>query len=218
MILPLTMLITGTLAFLAIAADLRFHGLLQQCDDPIRRWLHNHSHPLGVILFSAISYLGQFEVLGPIAVAIGAYLLYKRLYFATIIWATALLGSVIINESLKHLFQVPRPDRYTYFVWTGPHPGYSFPSGHTMGVAITAGTLALLARHLGMISPQKFPRAAAAVIALSLIVAFALMYMGVHSLTDILAALAISTAWLGAVALLLRCRPSHSAFTDSLTR
>ena len=209
--LPLTMLLSGAAAFLAIAADLHFHGLLSQCDEPIHKFLHTHSDPFGVILFSALSFLGEFALLGPFAFAVGIYLFLQRRLRPLFIWATALLGSAIINESLKHLFKVPRPTRYTYYVWETTHPGYSFPSGHTMGVAITAGALVLLARHLELITPKTFPRATAAVIALSLAVAFALLYMGVHTLTDVLSALAISLAWLGAIALLLNATRRVSA-------
>jgi undecaprenyl-diphosphatase len=103
-----------------------------------------------------------------------------------------------LNESLKRLFHVPRPDRLTFYVFPA-HTGYSFPSGHTMGVTITAGTLLLLASRLHWLPPQKIRLAAAATLLLSLAVAFALLYMGVHTLTDVLSALAVSLAWLGAI-------------------
>ena len=60
-------------------------------------------------------------------------------------WAVA-LWTVVINQALKSAFAVPRPMCFTVFVF-GEWPGYSFPSGHTMGVAIAAGTLAFILAH-----------------------------------------------------------------------
>jgi undecaprenyl-diphosphatase len=211
MILPLSTLLAGTAAFIAVAADLHYHGLLAQWDQPIARFLHNHSSPIPVICCSALSFLGEFGVLFPFALLVGLYLLYKRRLFAAIIWAIALLGSVALNESLKRYFKVPRPDHYTYYVWPPGHRiGYSFPSGHTMGVAITAGTLLLLAAHLHLLTKKQSRLAAAAATTLSLAVAFSLLYMGVHTLTDILSALALATAWLSIISLLLQLRKKTS--------
>jgi membrane-associated phospholipid phosphatase len=191
-------LLAGTLAFLAIAADQLFHGQLFRWNDPIRLTLHTHSTPGGVLFFSALSALGEFAFLFPFVLAIGILLWWQHQKRATLVWAIALLGSVVLNESLKNLFQVPRPDRLTFYVFA-PHTGYSFPSGHTMGVTITAGTLLLLATRLRWLTPKKIRLATLATILLSLAVAFALMYMGVHTLTDVLSALAVSLAWLGAI-------------------
>ena len=210
--LPLLTTLTASLAFLAICADLHFHGLLSRADEPLRAFLHNHTQPLLIVFCSALSSLGEFGVLFPIAFFVAGYLLALRRRAHILVWITALLGSVGMNEALKQLFKVPRPDRYTYYVWDPLHPGYSFPSGHTMGVAITAGTLYLIARHLHMIPRRYLKLATTTVIALPLAVAAALMYVGVHSLTDVLAALTLSLAWLSVVALALRHidPPPHS--------
>ena len=192
-------LLAGTLAFLAIAADQLFHGQLFRWNDPLRIYLHAHSTPLGVLFFSTLSGLGEFIFLLPFALVIGILLLRQKQKIATILWAIALLGCVLLNESLKRLFQVPRPDRLTFYVFPS-HAGYSFPSGHTMGVTITAGTLLLLALPHSTGSPPKNPPRRRRHNPLSpYAVAFALMYMGVHTLTDVLSALAVSLAWLGAL-------------------
>ncbi len=211
-LLPLAVSLSASIAFLAICADLHFHGLLSRADEPLRAFLHNHTQPLLIVLCSALSFLGEFGVLFPIAFFVAGYLLALRRRAHILIWIFALLGSVGMNEALKQLFKVPRPTRYTYYVWDPLHPGYSFPSGHTMGVAITVGTLYLLARHLHMIPRQYLKLATTIAIALPLAVAAALMYVGVHSLTDVLAALTLSLAWLGLVALALRRidPPPHS--------
>jgi membrane-associated phospholipid phosphatase len=191
-------LFAGTLAFLAVAADQLLHGQLFRWNDPLRIYLHAHSTPLGVLFFSTLSGLGEFIFLLPFALVVGILLLRQKQKIATLLWAISLLGCVLLNESLKRLFQVPRPDRLTFYVFPS-HAGYSFPSGHTMGVAITAGTLLLLASRLHWLTPQKIRLATLATLLLSLAVAFALMYMGVHTLTDVLSGLAVSLAWLGAI-------------------
>jgi undecaprenyl-diphosphatase len=200
--LALLTLLTGTIVFVAIAADQLYHGQLFRWNGPIRLFLHEHSTPAGVLFFSALSGLGEFAFLLPFALVVGILLLRRRKIRATLLWATALLGCVVLNESLKRFFQVPRPDRLTFYVFPS-HAGYSFPSGHTMGVTITAGTLVLLASHLHLLSPRHVRWAATATILLALLIAFSLMYMGVHTLTDVLAALAVSLAWLGVIRLLI---------------
>jgi len=202
----LLMLIGGTVGFVAVAADLLWHGQLYRWDDPVRIFLHEHSTPMGVIFFSSLSFLGEYQALLPFGLVGGGYLFLRGRYYPLGVWAFTLLGCAALNETLKKLFKVPRPDRYTYYAFP-PHEGYSFPSGHTMGVAVMAGAIILFAAHLGLISRKQTFLAAAAAVVLSLAVAFALMYMGVHTLTDVLGGLAVSTAWVGVIGSLLTVWP-----------
>ena len=217
--LPLTALLGGSLVFIALSTDVHFHGLLSRVDEPLRAFLHNHSQPLAIILCSGLSFLGEFGVLFPIAFFVAGYLFALRLRAHILLWIIRPPRLRRHERSSQTPLQSPTPHRYTYYVWDmTKDPGYSFPSGHTMGVAITAGTLYLLARHLQPDPAQLLKLATTAAIALPLAVAAALMYVGVHSLTDVLAALTLSLAWLGLVALALRRIEPVSPFAHALIR
>ncbi len=198
------MIIGGVTAFGAFAADLLCKGLIYRWGDSIRYYFHEHATQAGVLVCSGISALGEFAFLLPYGVAVGAFLLYRRERYVTVLWSVALLGSAVLNETLKHLFKIPRPEQYTFYAFpAASEAGYSFPSGHTMGVAIVAGATVMFASHVGLISRNQFRLAAVGAIFMSLLVAFSLLYIGVHTLIDVLAALAASTAWLGVIRFVL---------------
>jgi undecaprenyl-diphosphatase len=196
------MIVCGMGLFIAVAADLVNHGRLQQVDEPIGIALHERSTPLGVLGFSAVSYLGDLRVMVPTAVLVTAWLAWRRRWRSIAVWLGALLGSAVINGVLKGFFQVPRPGRWTFWVF-GPNAGYSFPSGHTMAVGVAAGTLALLVMHHAPTPPRTRMMAGFAVGALTVLVAFSLMYVGVHTLTDVLGGLAATLGWVGVIRWLL---------------
>ena len=181
----LAIIIGGFGAFVDIALDLIYHGQIYRWDEPVAVYLHQHATPWGTFFFSGLSGLGELAVLFPYAVLIGGSLLYRRRIWATILWAMSLIGCMVINEGLKQFFKVPRPTEFTFYAF-GPHPGYSFPSGHTMGVAITAGVTVLFVSRFGLLSRRETRLAIAAACALSISVAFALIYVGVHTLIDVL--------------------------------
>jgi len=137
-----------------------------------------------------------------IALAVGGVLARKRYWRTLVMFAIALIGSGVINPVLKNMFRLPRPNEYTYYVFKAG-AGYTFPSGHTMAVAITAGALALVwMHHVGMPAAKR-GLVGLGVVLISVIEAGSLMYIGVHYLTDVLAALGVSLAWLGVVRVLL---------------
>lgn len=211
---PLAMIVCGVVLFIAVAADLVKHGQLQQLDEPISIALHQRSTPLGMLGFSAVSYLGDLRVIVPVAVVVTAWLAQRRRWRSIGLWLTALLGSAVINGLLKAFFQVPRPGRWTYWVFEAG-AGYSFPSGHTMAVGVTAGTLALLVMHHKAAPARTRVMAGLAIGSLTVLVAFALLYLGVHTLTDVLGGLAATLAWVGVMRWLLP--PALGEFAPAVT-
>ena len=94
----------------------------------------------------------------------------------------------IINTFLKLLFLVPRPwvlDKNLTIVESARAgaTGYSFPSGHTQN---SAGLF------LGIARARKELWVRVVCIALTLLVAFSRMYLGVHTPVDVLASLGIA--------------------------
>jgi undecaprenyl-diphosphatase len=125
--------------------------------------------------------------------------------------AVTVPGGMLLNTVLKFVFHRARP----HF----DHPllelsTYSFPSGHAVHATLVYGLLAcyLVPR------ARTRPRQAAIVVAACLLVALVAlsrMYLGVHYLSDVLAAIAEGCAWLAvcvtAVSTLRRHRQAQAA-------
>jgi membrane-associated phospholipid phosphatase len=192
---PILLFLLGSAAFAAIAADVTHHGALYQLDRQLAPHLHQNSHPALVFLASAFSGLGDFRILAPFALAIAYYLYHRRARRELFTWAVGLVGSPVLCLTFKWIFAIPRPGRFTFYAFD-PDAGYTFPSGHTMGAAIAAGVVVLLWMRLAP-RPALHRLAAAALAALlSTLTAASLVYLGVHYLSDVLAGLALSLAWL----------------------
>lgn len=202
----LLLLLIGTAAFITLALDVHFKGQLARIDHPLHKWLYENSNHTIVLICSILSGAGEFKILLPLGLAVGGYMLYRRQYWPTALWAIALLGSMILNLTLKNNFQIPRPDRYTFYVFK-PNSGYSFPSGHTQGAAIAICMLALLGSRLAWWSRRTACWIWILAIFLSILVAGALLTVGVHLLTDVLAGLAVAMAWVGFCIFLATLKP-----------
>jgi undecaprenyl-diphosphatase len=201
------MIVGGVVGFAAVAADLVYRGAIQRLDVPIQKYFHENASPVATFVFSGVSGLGNAALIVALGIVVGLALGKRKRWRSLVVWAAALIGSGIINPTLKAIFQVPRPERYTFYSFM-PGSGYSFPSGHTMAVAVASGALAIVLLHnVAMGAPRRWMIAAAAV-AVSLMESLALMVIGVHVLTEVLGALMVSAAWLGVIYLLL---PPRSA-------
>jgi undecaprenyl-diphosphatase len=110
------------------------------------------------------------------------------------LWCVALTvpGGMLLNELMKHAFQRSRPTLNDPLLTLST---YSFPSGHVAGAALFYGVL-------GALLIAKIPvwrwRVLIAFVAITLVVLVALsrLYLGVHYLSDVLAAFAEAVAWL----------------------
>jgi undecaprenyl-diphosphatase len=85
-----------------------------------------------------------------------------------------------------------------------------------MAAAITAGALALVWMHHVAMPAWKRWAVGMGVVLISVMEAWSLMYIGVHYLTDVLAALGVSLAWLGVVRVLLPVKNSEFGVTSDL--
>ena len=137
-------------------------------------WTHLHSHA------AILSYSALF-----------ALLLARRRQWAWF-WSVVIgvPGGLLLNYLLKLAVERSRPvlDNPILALET-----YSFPSGHTAAATLFYGVLAayLISRY-----PAKRGWIVAAALVLIALVAYSRMYLGVHYLGDVLAALCSSAAWL----------------------
>lgn len=101
----------------------------------------------------------------------------------------------------KAVFAFPRPPEALHAVEPSE---YGFPSGHTMAATITWGAISLWTT----IGRQRTRVAAAAI--LIVFVGVSRLALGVHYLVDVIAAVALATAYLAAIGRLTATRPGRT--------
>ena len=181
----------------------------------IANWFNaNHFEPLTSIMMAiTIAHMG-----GGVALMASAFLyfLWKR---GQVYWMWALLlgvpGGMLLNVLLKYTFQRGRPVFEEPLVTLTT---YSFPSGHAAAATLFYGLVAsyvMIARKGWRVRLGT----AAACTVMVLLVAFSRVYLGAHYLSDVLAGMAGSAAWLTicitAISTLRRRREAKSLSNDS---
>lgn len=167
-----------------VLADLRLMSLVQLFRSP-----HLNTS------MAFFTYLGNWQIVGAGAGLIAVYLALTRQWH----WALALLVSIVGGEILVWLgktgFARPRPDLVNALI---PAQGLSFPSGHAFVAVSFYGLVAWYA-----IDRAKTWKAKISIAFLAAMVIFAIgfsrIYLGVHWPSDVLASLALGTAWLAVV-------------------
>ena len=188
----------GALAFLAaawvfgiLAEDVVRAEPITQIDEQLARWFQDRQTPGLQRAMTALSWLHTWPVV-VLLLAFIAYLHRRQQWAWVIIAATAVGGGAALNTLLKLAFHRERPTLSG--LATALHT-YSFPSGHTLAATVIYGVLALYlsASVRSLVSKSCVAVAAAAMVCL---VACSRIYLGVHYLSDVLAAMAEGIAWL----------------------
>lgn len=178
--------------FATLAIDLLHQGTITRADAEISRWLHARMQPAFTQLMLALDDLHSNTGVALMAVIAAAVLVRRRQAAWLPVLASSVGGGLLLNVLVKHTFQRARP------VWDDAlltlHT-YSFPSGHTAGATVWWGFFTVLVfAH----RPALHWRAATIVVAIGMVSLTALsrVYLGVHHLSDVLAAAAEGCAWL----------------------
>jgi undecaprenyl-diphosphatase len=178
--------------FFAALADEVMEGSTQAFDDSVLLWMNSHASPWLTGLALDVTALGAGMVVWLVAIVASVFFWVSRhRWSAALLWVS-ILGSGMINATMKVLFERPRPQ---LFPWRVPYAGLSsFPSGHSMTSMVCYATLAYLITRL---EPTKFLRAFTITVAALIVVSIGLsrMYLGVHYPTDVLAGFMTGLAW-----------------------
>ena len=164
-------------------------------------YLHGLSSPLLDTVMNTATFLGSSLTLIPVFVLAVILLVRIGRPGGALFLTVACGGSLLINGSMKLLFQRPRPS----VPWAVPPLDYSFPSGHTMNsvalyVALAIIVWSIRGRRAGAI-------ALIAAGALSLVVGVSRIYLGYHYFTDVLGGILAGASWLLIVLAAFRSRP-----------
>lgn len=140
-----------------------------------------------------ITDLGGTPVLIAVAVLVAALAGRRaRSWRPVLLVAATALGSTLITVTGKAAMHRGRPSSADAVAAAA---GYSFPSGHSLNSAAIYGVAAVLVWQLARRRRTKVWTAAGTVL-LVLLVGLSRMYLGVHWLTDVVAAYALAIGWL----------------------
>lgn len=195
-------LLTSLGVFLTLAWDVASHAPLVLLDARIAIWLHRHeSLELRAFLY-AVTQLHSTLGIGAMTLVLLAVQARMREWYWMASVALVVGGGMLLNLLLKHLYGRARPTFDDPWVVLTT---FSFPSGHTAGATAFYGVLAafLVARTRDHAARGAIAFGATLAVAL---VAFSRMYLGVHYLSDVVAAAASTAAWLTLCLTLVRAR------------
>jgi membrane protein DedA with SNARE-associated domain/membrane-associated phospholipid phosphatase len=185
--------IVATLIFAGLSQDVVAHEEIALWDPGVHAWVLAHRTGILNAVFQAVTWLGASAVTVPSLVILGGLLARRRRSWAPLVDIAVVYGSaVLLHAVVGQLVDRPRPPTAD---WLVPASGWSYPSGHTAQAVAAWGILALL---VAARAPRR--TSALAVVAAALVaalVAASRVYLGVHWLTDVLGAAAMSAAVLG---------------------
>jgi membrane-associated phospholipid phosphatase len=164
-------------------------------------FLHGIASPGLDFVMNRLTDIGSSLVIVPLFVVVVALLLWKHRYGAAVFLGVANGGSLVLNGTMKVLFERPRPQ----LSYATVLPDYSFPSGHSMNGLVFYVAVALLiwsvfGRRAGLIA-----LVVAAVIDFG--VGVSRIYLGYHYFTDVLGGILAGISWLLIVGAAFRARP-----------
>jgi undecaprenyl-diphosphatase len=161
-------------------------------DQQISHWFNLYGAEPATSLMLGVSALHSVAGMVLLVAAAGWYFWRAKARY----WLLALLVSVpsgmVLNMLFKYVFQRSRPVFDTPLVNLMT---YSFPSGHTAAATLFYGVLASYAV-MGRSGWSVRLGTAAGCVLMVLLVALSRVYLGAHFLSDVLAAMAESVAWL----------------------
>lgn len=184
----------ATFVFAALSEGVMENGELTTTDRPVFDWLVAHRTGSLTAVLRVVTDLGSTTVLPILGLLVaGAVARRTRSWRPVVFMTVTAAGSSLLTVAAKTLVGRPRPPAATALVSAN---GFAFPSGHALNVAAIVGACAVLLWTYRRV--RIWSTAAAAVVIL--LVGFSRLYLGVHWLTDVLAAYALGFGWLAAVA------------------
>jgi membrane-associated phospholipid phosphatase len=175
-----------------LAEQVQSGAPITRLDGELAAWFHAHASAEMTLFMLAITWLHSAWGILSMTAVFGGWLYRERLHH----WLVALLvtvpGGMLLNIAFKHVFQRARPHFDNPLLTLAT---YSFPSGHTASATVLYGFVVLFVVSRVRSRWRVAAAAAGAVLAVCL-VGLSRMYLGVHYLSDVLAAAAEGGMWL----------------------
>lgn len=188
----IAVLVSASIAFALIASSVATRAPILKQDLQVSVWLHTHGSPVFTAFLIAVTQLHSPVGMTIIAALFGVMLWRHGHHYWTLSLALAVPGGMLINTAIKLIFNRDRP------TWDDPLltlSSASFPSGHTAGATLFYG---FLAAYLVWNTKVRWAQAVAVAGCAFMValVGFSRIYLGVHYLSDVLAAISMGMVWL----------------------
>ena len=206
----MVLLLLSGLVFHELAEAVMGQEAITVLDVQVAHWFNAHAAEPFTSLMLGVSAVHSVAGMVVLFCVLAAWLWRQRATYWLLALAFSVPGGMMLNVVLKHVFQRARPVFEDPLVTLAT---YSFPSGHTTAATCFYG---LLASYLVIARPAWSVRlgTVAVCVAMVLLVAFSRVYLGAHYVSDVLAAMAESVAWLAvcitAISTLRRRRESKT--------
>lgn len=166
-------------------------------DQPVHDWAVSLRTPVATAILAFITTLTGPSWMTVITGVVGfGWMIVSREWRRPVLLMGAMTLAVLASTLIKHELSRARPDPGQMML--AVDQSYSFPSGHTLGTAVFAGSLVyLLAAHSAR--RNAFTLGAVLAVAFTALVAFTRLYLGYHWLTDVLASAGLSLVFIAAV-------------------
>ena len=185
-------LIAAAWLFGGIAEDVVSGDPLTVIDAHVAAWFHSHAVPRITRLMLFITHLHDLWGISLLALMFALFLTWKRRWDWLLALIVVVPGGMLLNVLTKSAFRRERPSFAEPLLALDT---YSFPSGHVAAATLVYGLLAAF-----IVAKTDVWRRRVLITALPFLmvalVALSRVYLGVHYLSDILAAFAESLAWL----------------------
>lgn len=184
----LILIAAGLFAF--IAERIETGRTLGLADQALADAIGQHVHWHVLVAFSWVTHLGDAETVTVICTIV-VLLLWRHAHRGLALGLVlALMGNVLLNPTLKRIFERTRP---VHDHGLAHETSFSFPSGHSSGAMVTYGMLLYVA--LRTLPPRWHVPATMGAIAAMLTIACSRIFLQVHFASDVAAGLLSGLAW-----------------------
>jgi undecaprenyl-diphosphatase len=190
--IAISVLVVASALFAVIAHDVMTTAPIMKQDLQVSVWLHTHNNPVFMAFLYAITQVHSPVGMTIIAILFGFWLYRSGHHYWTLSLAIAVPGGMLVNTIIKELVHRSRP------AWDDPVltlTSASFPSGHTAGATLFYGFVCAFVVW-NTKGPWRHVVAILCCVIMVSLVGFSRIYLGVHYLSDVLAAVSVSLVWL----------------------
>ena len=190
----IALILCAALAFGEIAEDVVQGDTITLVDVQLAHWfrqraINGSGFTDAMLLITHWNGILGSSVMG---VLLALWFWYRKAHYWLVVVLVSVPGGMLLNVALKHIFRRARPTLEDPLLTLST---YSFPSGHTAAATVFYGLLACYLVRRVTSWPARLAVIAACVL-MVMLVALSRMYLGVHYLSDVLAASAEGAAWL----------------------